>query len=163
VLDLVERGLVFKNQDTKKLEEPYSIDTGFLSQIEDDESPSFSKSRDLFSSLLDLKPSDVEIELSRHIAEMIAVRGARLCACGVAAICLKEGIEEGHVAADGSVANKHPKFKRRWANALGEILGWNEEDKREGEGPIKITSAEDGSGIGCAIIAAMELEKRSKV
>lgn len=162
VLDLAERGLVFKDQDTKKLKESYSIDTGFLSQIEDDESPSFSKSRDLFSSLLNLKPSDVEIEFSRHIAEMIAARGARLCACGVAAICLEEGIEEGHVAADGSVANKHPKFKRRWARALGEILGWSEEDKMEGEGPIKITSAEDGSGIGCAIIAAMELEKRQK-
>jgi hexokinase len=162
VLDLADRGLVFKDQDTSKLKESYSIDTGFLSQIEDDESPSFSKSRELFSSLLSLSPSDIEIELSRRVAEMIAARGARLCACGVAAICLKEGIDEGHVAADGSVANKHPKFKRRWAKALGEILGWSEEDKREGEGPIKITSAEDGSGIGCAIIAAMELEKRAK-
>jgi hexokinase len=75
---------------------------------------------------------------------------------------LKEGIEQGHVAADGSVANKHPKFKRRWAKALGEILGWSEAEKEEGEGPIKITSAEDGSGIGCAIIAAMELEKRGR-
>ncbi|KAF1929043.1 hexokinase [Didymella exigua CBS 183.55] len=152
VLDLADRGLVFRDQDKSKLKNPYSIDTGFLSQIEDDDSPFFSKSRDLFCSLLSLSPSDMEIELSRHIAEMIAVRGARLCACGVAAICLKEGIEDGHVAADGSVANKHPKFKR-----------WSEQEKREGEGPIKITSAEDGSGIGCAIVAAMELEKRSKV
>lgn len=162
MLDLADRGLVFKDQDLKKLRSPYSIDTGFLSQIEEDESPSFSKSRDLFLSLLSLSPSYIEIELSRHIAEMIAVRGARLCACGVAAICLEEGIKEGHVAADGSVANKHPEFKRRWAKALGEILEWSEEEKREGEGPIKITSAEDGSGIGCAIIAAMELEKRQK-
>lgn len=163
MLDLADRGLAFKNQDTSKLKYPYAIDTGFLSQIEDDKSPSFLTSRHLFSSLLSLEPSDVDIELSRAIAELIAVRGARLCACGIAAICLKEGIQEGHVAADGSVANKHPEFKRRWAKALGEILDWSEEEKREGEGPIKITSAEDGSGIGCAIIAAMELEKRTKV
>ena len=162
MLDLAKRDLIFKNQDISKLKESYSIDTGFLSQIEDDESPKFSLSRSLFKDILSLDPGDIEIEFSRRIAELVAARGARLCACGVAAICIKENIAEGHVAADGSVANKHPKFKRRWAMALGEILDWSEDDKREGEGPIKITSAEDGSGIGCAIIAAMELERRGR-
>lgn len=165
LVELLDRGLVFNqdsNQDTRKLREPYIIDTGFLSQIEDDESHKFTKTRELFQSTLSLKPSDVEIELSRRLAEMIAVRGARLCACGVAAICTKEGIKKGHVAADGSVANKHPKFKRRWTKALGEVLGWKEEECGEGEGPIIITSAEDGSGLGCAIIGAMELERRTK-
>ncbi|KAG9192414.1 hexokinase [Alternaria panax] len=165
LVDFLNRGLVFNEaseEETKKLREAYSIDTGFLSQIEDDESPKFSRTRDLFQSTLSLKPSNVEIEFSRRLAEMIAVRGARLCACGIAAICTKEGIEKGHVAADGSVANKHPKFKRRWARALGEVLGWKEEECGEGEGPIIITSAEDGSGVGCAIIGAMELERRAK-
>jgi hexokinase len=55
------------------------------------------------------------------------------------------------------VANKHPKFKRRWADAMGEILGWEDGD---GAGRIEITSAEDGSGVGCAIVAAMEIERR---
>ncbi|CAN9087711.1 unnamed protein product [Alternaria sp. RS040] len=165
LVELLDRGLVFNqdsNQDTRKLREPYIIDTGFLSQIEDDESHKFTKTHELFQSTLSLQPSDVEIELSRRLAEMIAVRGARLCACGVAAICTKEDIKKGHVAADGSVANKHPKFKRRWTKALGEVLGWKEEECGEGEGPIAITSAEDGSGLGCAIIGAMELERRTK-
>ncbi|KAF1362438.1 hypothetical protein EJ07DRAFT_163678 [Lizonia empirigonia] len=163
VLDLANRALIFKNQDTSKLKQSYSIDTGFLSQVEDDESPNFAKSRALFKDTLSLKPEDVDIGLSRRITELIAVRGARLCACGVAAICTKENTTEGQVVADGSVANKHPKFKKRWAKAMGEILGWSEEDSKEGEGPIKITSAEDGSGIGCAIIAAMKLERRGRV
>lgn len=106
-----------------------------------------------------MSPEDPEIEVSRRVAELIAVRGARLCACGVAAICMKKGIKEGHVAADGSVANKHPKFKERWAGALAEILGW-EEGRRED--PIVMTSAKDGSGLGAAVIAAMELERRGK-
>jgi hexokinase len=165
LVELADRNLVFRDQDAAKLHESYSVDTGFLSQIEDDESPKFEATRKLFSEILDLNPSDVEIELSRRLAEMIAVRGARLCACGIAAICADEGIDKGNVAADGSVANKHPKFKRRWAKALGEILDWKDEWK-EGKdgasGPIKITSAEDGSGVGCAIIAAMEIEKRGK-
>lgn len=165
LVELADRDLVFKKQDAAKLHESYSVDTGFLSQIEDDESPKFEATRKLFSEILSLKPTDVEIELSRRLAEMIAVRGARLCACGIAAICAEEGIDKGNVAADGSVANKHPKFKRRWAKALGEILDWKDEWKEGNDGasgPIKITSAEDGSGVGCAIIAAMEIEKRGK-
>lgn len=163
MVQLADKGLVFKNQDREKLRKPYSIDTGFLSQIEDDESPKFNKTYDLFKETLDLSPSDQEIELSRRLAELIAVRGARLCACGIAAICTKEGIEKGHVAADGSVANKHPKFKRRWAKALGEILNWHQTDeKQKNGGPIKITSAEDGSGVGVAVIAAMTLQRKSQ-
>lgn len=67
------------------------------------------------------------------------------------------------MAADGSVANKHPQFKKRWARALGEVLGWDEEDRsgeREEEAPVRITSAEDGSGVGCAVVAAMEVGRR---
>jgi hexokinase len=156
LVDLADRDLIFKGQDHTKLLQSYSIDTGFLSQVEDDESPHFTKTREMFADTLTLDPTENEVELSRRLAEMIAVRGARLCACGIAAICMEEGIEKGNVAADGSVANKHPKFKKRWAKALGEILDWKEGE----EGAIRITSAEDGSGVGCAIIAAMELEKR---
>lgn len=160
LVDLADRKLMFAEQDTSKLRETYSIDTSLLSQIEDDESSGFKDTRAAFQSVLSFKPTDVEIEFSRRVAELIAVRGARLCACGVAAICMKEGIKKGNVAADGSVANKHPKFKRRWAKAMGEILDWKDGDN--GEDPIKITSSEDGSGVGCAIIAAMELAKREK-
>lgn len=160
LLDLADRGLVFKDRDVGRLRQPYTIDTSFLSQIEDDESAGFAQSRQMCRETLGFDLADGEVELTRRLAELIAVRGARLCACGVAAICTKEGITRGHVAADGSVANKHPKFKRRWARALGEILDW---DRREGEeDPIVITSAEDGSGVGCAIIAAMEMERRGR-
>lgn len=165
LVDLADRRLIFNSVDTAKLRQSYAIDTGFLSHLEDDESSNFTESRNLFCEKLNLQPSDVEIELSRRLAELIAVRGARLCACGITAICTKENILEGNVAADGSVANKHPKFKRRWAKALAGILGWEEELAERGDGaggPIKITSAEDGSGVGCAIIAAMELVRRKK-
>ena len=167
LLELSSKGLAFRDQDLHKLEKSYTIDTGFLSQIEDDESEGLHATRSLFRDVLGIEIQDRELELARRVAELVAVRGARLCACGVAAICAEEGVREGHVAADGSVANKHPKFKRRWAKALGEILDWEEHvaDGEEGvgnEGPIRLTSAEDGSGVGCAIIAAMELERRNR-
>ncbi|KAH7085486.1 hexokinase-domain-containing protein [Paraphoma chrysanthemicola] len=156
LVDLVGRELLFRDQDTEKLKEEYVLDTGFLSAVENDGSSHSEDTRKLFKSTLDIEVSDVEIEFSRRVAEMVAVRGARLCACGVAAICGMEEITEGHVAADGSVANKHPKFGKRWGRALGEILGWEE------EGRIRIVGAEDGSGLGCAVVAGMEIERRSE-
>jgi hexokinase len=178
MIELLDKGLVFNGQDTDKLRTPYILDTGFLSQIEDDSSPKFSKSRDMFQDTMGIALKDEEIELSRRLAELIATRGARLCACGIAAICSKENISSGHVAADGSVANKHPKFKKRWAKALGEILDWDEGGKETtaygqtkvrkdsktaiDDDPIVLTSAEDGSGVGVAVIAAMTIERRKK-
>jgi hexokinase len=161
---LHRQGLLFKDQDVSKLSKSYTVDTAFLSAIEDDASEKLSSTRSLFKETLNIYPAEPELEFTRRLAELIALRGARLCACGVAAICLKQGIKRGHVAADGSVANKHPKFKMRWAKALGEIMGWEECKKggadsvngpdaadgvgMEQEDPIIMTSAQDGSGVG---------------
>jgi len=158
VLGLHEKGILFAGQDAAKLHEPYSLDTGFLSALENDMSIGMSDTRRSFREHLGFEASPEELIFSQRLAEAIAVRGARLCTCGIAAICRKKGIKSGHVAADGSVANKHPTFKKRWAAAMGEVLDWAEDRK---EDPITITSAEDGSGVGAAVIAAMTL-KRAK-
>lgn len=151
ILDLYERGILFQGRDLPKLNETYCMDTGFLSCLENDP---FDTRLARYKEFLGFEPTPAEVEFSRLLAEVIAVRGARLCACGIAAICRRKAIRSGHVAADGSVANKHPKFKARWAEALGEILDWPAD--RESD-PITITSAEDGSGIGAAIITSMTM------
>ena len=157
LLDLHSRGLILEDQDvTQKISSPYCIDTGILSAVENDSSPNLSDTAERFKSDFNLTFTLPELELSRRLAKLIAIRGARLCACGIAAICRKTDTKRGHVAADGSVANKHPQFKKRWARALGDILGW-EEDREED--PIVITSAEDGSGVGAAVIVALALER----
>ncbi|PPJ56244.1 hypothetical protein CBER1_06375 [Cercospora berteroae] len=152
IVDLYEQGLVFNGQDGDKIKEPYVLDTGFLSLIGDDNCSDHAETRQAFQKQLSIEISDDELNVVKCLAEVIATRGARLCSCGVAAICRKKGITSGHIAADGSVGNKHPKFKARWAQAMAEVLDWPEDRK---EDPITITSAEDGSGIGAAIIAAM--------
>lgn len=156
LLDLHGKGLIFKDQNISKLQTSYALDTGFLSAVENDESAKLADTKALFKNDLDIELTEPELELCRRLAELIAVRGARLCACGVAAICRKKNITKGHVAADGSVANKHPKFKRRWGTALGEILDWPSDRKDD---PIVLTSAEDGSGLGAAVISAMTIER----
>lgn len=152
IVDLYERGIIFKGHNLKKLtDEPYSLDTGFLSGLEND---SMEDRQKLYESVLGFAPSPAELEFSRLLAETIAIRGSRLSACSIAAICIKKGMKAGNVAADGSVANKHPQFKARWKKALAEVLEWPAD--RE-EDPINLTSAEDGSGIGAAIICAMTM------
>lgn len=170
LLDLNSRGALLKDtnlKDNKKFSEPYSIDTAFLSTLEHDSSPSLSESAKQLKDEYDISLSEDELLFSQLVAHLIAIRGARLCACGIAAICRHQSITKGHVAADGSVANKHPRFKKRWARALGEILDWKKSDWKQNEdgdevGPITLTSAEDGSGVGAAVIAAMTLERWEK-
>lgn len=153
LLDLHEQGVLFSGQNMSKLRESYTLDTAVLSALENDDSPSQQETTKHFEEF-GISPAKDELETLRHLAEVVTVRGARLCATGVASICRKKGIQKGHIAADGSVANKHPHFKQRWSEALGEILDWE-----KGQAPIVMTSAEDGSGVGAAVIAALAMEK----
>ncbi|KAF2226668.1 hexokinase [Elsinoe ampelina] len=158
LLDLHQKHKFLPDQNlaSKKLgTTPYALDTAVLSAIEDDASPALTESRNLLKKDFEVSVSESDMKKLLRLAIAIATRGARLCACGVAAICTMTDTKEGNVAADGSVANKHPRFKARWAQALGEILDW-----KGGEQPIKLTSAEDGSGVGAAVIAAMTLAKK---
>ncbi|EXJ93404.1 hexokinase [Capronia coronata CBS 617.96] len=144
---------------TQGLDDAYALDTEFLSLVENDESPNLIESCNVFEAHLHhadlptipISPSREELLFFRRIAQLIAIRGARLCACGVSAICQRLGVDKGHVAADGSVAIKHPHFKTRWEKAVAEILDIE-------YGRIALTSAEDGSGIGAAVIAALTLK-----
>lgn len=141
----------FQAQDVSKLREPYILDASFLSEIESDPFENLNETADLFKSELNILPSKHELELIRRLAELIGTRAARLSACGPAAICKKKDIRSCHVGADGSVFNKYPHFKARGAQALREILEWKDGEKDL----VGIVGAEDGSGVGAALIAAL--------
>lgn len=149
---------IFADQDIKKLRKPYTLDASFLSAVEEDPFENLSETADIFKTQLDLDTTMPELELIRRLAELIGTRAARLSACGVAAICKKKGYKTCHVGADGSVFNKYPHFKARGAVALREILDWGEKKKGE-QDPVEIMAAEDGSGVGAALIAALTLKR----
>ncbi|KAJ6007147.1 hypothetical protein N7499_000811 [Penicillium canescens] len=157
LVDLLETnpGLIFNNQDVSKLRKPYLLDASFLAAIEEDPYENLSETLELFERTLSIRPTVPELEMLRRLAELIGTRAARLSACGVAAICTKKNIDSCHVGADGSVFTKYPHFKARGAQALREILDWapNEKDK------VEILAAEDGSGVGAALIAALTLKR----
>lgn len=149
-----EKKLFFQDQDTTKLMEPFIMDTSFPAKIEEDPFENLSDVQELFQSVLGIQVTLPERKVIRRLAELIGERSARLSVCGIAAICKKRGYKTAHAAADGSVYNKYPGFKERAAKALRDIFEWESE-----EDPITIIPAEDGSGVGAAVIAALT-EKR---
>lgn len=172
---------IFQGQNISALRKAYSLDSSFLSAIEeyipiptppqkkppanplrDPDKDNLAETADLFNSKLGIHPSKDELKLIRRTAELIGTRAARLSACGVAAISRKKGYTTCHVGADGSVFNKYPHFKARGAAALREILDWPDKSDPKEEDPIEILAAEDGSGVGAALIAALTLERVKK-
>ncbi|ODV80003.1 uncharacterized protein CANTADRAFT_50272 [Suhomyces tanzawaensis NRRL Y-17324] len=149
-----EKKLIFKDQDLSKLKELFILDTSFPAKIEEDPFENLSDVQELFQTVLGIQTTVPERKIVRRFAELIGERSARLSICGIAAICKKRGYTSANCAADGSVVNKYPGFKERAAKGLRDIFEWETE-----EDPIKIVAAEDGSGAGAAIIAALT-EKR---
>ena len=155
LLDLAkEKKLIFKGQDLSKLETEFILDTSFPSRIEEDPFENLSDTAELFQKELGIQTTSPERKIIRRLAELIGERSARLFVCGIAAICKKRGYKTAHCAADGSVYNKYPGVKERTAKALRDIFEWETK-----EDLITIVHAEDGSGVGAAVIAALT-EKR---
>jgi hexokinase len=150
---------IFEGQNIDKLRKAYTLDSSFLSMVEEDPFENLSETGDLFQNKLGITATHSELELIRRLAELIGTRAARLSSCGVAAIATKKGYETCHVGADGSVFNKYPHFKQRGAQALREILDWTPKKNSKEEDPIEILAAEDGSGVGAALIAALTLKR----
>lgn len=146
---------IFGGQDISKLQQPYSLDSSFLSLIEEDPFENLCETHELFQKQLGISAEKSELEFCRRLAELIGTRAARISACGVAAVCIKKKIQSCHVGADGSVFTKYPHFKERGAQALREILDWPASTKD----PVELHNAEDGSGVGAALIAALTIKR----
>lgn len=159
IIEAHAKGSILNGQSLNQIQQPYCIDTSLLSDLENDKSANLETTQKQLHDKYGIKFSDEEMQFCLRVAIAIAVRGSRLCACGVSAICNVKGISSGAVAADGSVAEKHPMFKYRWSHALSEILDWSADRK---EDPVIMVPAVDGSGIGAAVIAAMTAERRAK-
>ncbi|KAJ0416048.1 hexokinase-domain-containing protein [Aspergillus carlsbadensis] len=157
LVDLLDSrpGLIFQDQDTTKLRTPYLLDSSFPAAIEEDPYENLLETAELVQKQLGISATRAELEMMRRLAELIGTRAARLSACGVAAICKKKKISTCHVGADGSVFTKYPHFKARGAQALREILDWAPQEKDK----VTIHAAEDGSGVGAALIAALTLKR----
>ncbi|KAF9477658.1 hexokinase [Pholiota conissans] len=157
ICELIDEGVLFLGQNTYKLESPYVFETAFLSLMESDPTDELLMIIGIFSHFFAVETTLAERQFFRALAMLIGRRAARLSACGIAAIVSKKGyLEKGcTVGADGSLYNKYPGFADRIHEGLVDIFG-------ERGRNITTHHAEDGSGVGSAIIAAMTKKRRSE-
>ncbi|KAG8853575.1 hexokinase A [Serendipita sp. 411] len=150
IMELIDEGVMFLGQNTYKIEKAYSLDTAFLSLMESDPTDELLTIIGIFTHFYGLETTLEERQFFRSLARLVGRRAARLSACGIAAIVRKKGyVEEGcEVGADGTLYNKYPGFAQRIHQGLVDVFG--EKGKN-----IVTHHAEDGSGVGAAIIAAM--------
>jgi len=148
ICELIDEGVLFLGQNTYKLENQYVFDSAFLSLMEGDPTDELLMIIGIFSHFFAVETTLAERQFFRALAKLIGRRAARLSSCGIAAIVSKMGyLDEGcHVGADGSLYNKYPGFADRIHEGLVDIFG---EKGRN----IVTHHAEDGSGVGSAIIA----------
>ncbi|TID13179.1 hypothetical protein CANINC_005035 [Pichia inconspicua] len=151
LLDYYEQGLLFPHENVEKLQVAFCMDTSFPSRIEEYGS---SHAGLLFFDTFGITTTEEDRKLIHDLCVLIGLRAARLSATAIAAIMKKRGYTQGDIACDGSVYDKYPNFKKRVMEALNDIFEWNTEQY-----PVRLTHAEDGSGVGAAIIACLT-EKR---
>ncbi len=149
LIEMMDDGDLFLGQQTYKIEKPFVFDTAFLSLMESDPTDELLTITGLFTHFFGLETNIAERKFFRELAKLIGTRAARLSSCGIAALVTKMGLVDVGcgVGADGSLFSKYPKFPDRLHQALEDIFG------QENGKKIKVRQAEDGSGVGSAIIA----------
>lgn len=155
--DLIDEGVLFLGQNTYKLEKTNVFDTAFLSLIEADPTDEVLTCAGLFLHFFGVETTLEERKFFKKLAELIGTRAARLSSCGIAALVTKMGyLEEGcGVGCDGSLYSKYPKFPERLHQALEDIFG------EKGKG-IVTHQAEDGSGVGSALVASLTAKRKAE-
>lgn len=161
-----KQGLLFKNlglgtEGHKNLEKSYILDTSFLSNLESDDTADLSHTAAEFKNKLAIDATLEEKIFAKKLASFIGTRAARLSTCGISAACQKMNYTHCHIAADGSVFQKYPYFPERAAQALADTWGWPK-DLPMKDHPIQIVLAQDGSGMGAGVIAALSHERGLK-
>jgi hexokinase len=122
-----------------------------------DETPDLKIVAEKLHQILEITHTSLEIrKMVVEICDIVARRAARLAAAGVAGILMKLGRNGGInnqrsvIAIDGGLFEHYTKFRECLESTLGELLG------EEASKSVAVKHANDGSGIGAALIAASQ-------
>lgn len=148
IVEMIEKGMLFKKQDLRAFSRKQALTTEHLSLM--------AQGHDFFDEfgLTDVSASDSETIL--EISRIITARSARIAAAAIAAVVawMDAGVESNHtVAVDGALFEKHPGYQADMTDMLHGICG----DRAQ---KIKLALVRDGSGIGSAIIGAVAASMR---
>ncbi|KAJ6224186.1 hypothetical protein RDWZM_002731 [Blomia tropicalis] len=148
LLDLTETGVIFNGNVSNQLKIKDSIKSEHLSSIEGDNTS---------NSVLELidtleynrnKILDDDIAIIRYACSRITIRAATLLAALLSTLVIRMGRKRTVIAVDGSVYRKHPRIHQLMTDFINNLV--DDHTKQ-----IEIIEAEDGSGKGAGIVAAL--------
>ncbi|XP_077923028.1 hexokinase-3 isoform X2 [Halichoerus grypus] len=150
LLHLTSLGVLFRGQQTQRLQTRDIFKTKFLSEIESD-SLALRQVRTILEDLgLSLTSDDTLMVL--EVCQAVSQRAAQLCGAGVAAVVEKirenRGLEEltVSVGVDGTLYKLHPHFSGLVAATVRELAP---------RCVVTFLQSEDGSGKGAALVTAV--------
>ncbi|XP_030376043.1 hexokinase type 2-like [Scaptodrosophila lebanonensis] len=151
MVELKEQGVLFKGVDSQLLQQKWTFESRFLSEVEADPPCSYCKTSKVLDEYGIRCAPDSDKACVRYICETISRRSAKLVACGLACLIKRMNNKDLSVGIDGSVYRFHPKYHDLLIEFMQKLLGpcFN----------FELVLSEDGSGRGAALIAAVAAQK----
>ncbi|CAK8579490.1 unnamed protein product [Lathyrus sativus] len=157
LLKIAEEAEFFGDTVPPKLKIPFILRTPDMSSIHHDTTPDLKVVGTKLKDILEVSNTSLkQRKIIVKLCDIVAYRGARLAAAGILGILKKIGrdtVKAGEkqksvVALDGGLFEHYTKFRVCLENTLKELLG------DEAAETVVIEHANDGSGIGAALLAA---------
>ncbi|KAJ3673273.1 hypothetical protein LUZ60_006647 [Juncus effusus] len=159
LLKLAQEQPIFGDVVPTKLEIPFSLRTPQISLMHHDSSPDLEVVGAKLKDTLGINNTSLKIrKLVVEVIDMVTKRAAKLAAAGIYGIIKKLGRDKiankrrTVIAIDGGLYEHYTIFSECMEKTLRELLG------EEVESSIVIKHANDGSGLGAALLAASHSE-----
>ncbi|EMS52197.1 Hexokinase-8 [Triticum urartu] len=161
LLKLSLQSAIFGEIDHTKLKTHFHLRTPHISAMHHDDTPDLKTVEEKLKEILEIAGTSLETrKMVVEICDIVARRAARLAAAGLAGILKKLGRDgsvdkrRSVIAIDGGLFEHYSKFSKCLETTLNELLG-------ESSKFIVVKHADDGSGIGAALIAASQSQYRN--
>ncbi|CAL4902189.1 unnamed protein product [Urochloa decumbens] len=159
LLKLAHDASLFGDVVPPKLEQPFVLRTPDMSAMHHDSSHDLKILGAKLKDIVGVADTSLEVRyITRHICDLVAERGARLAAAGIYSILKKVGRDKVPtngskmprtvIALDGGLYEHYKKFSSCVEATLTDLLG------EEASSSVVAKLANDGSGIGAALLAA---------
>ncbi|KAK6914815.1 Hexokinase, N-terminal [Dillenia turbinata] len=153
---MAEEADFFGNTVPPKLKQPFILRTSILSAMHHDTSPDLRVVGAKLSEVLEIPHTSLKVrKVVVELCNIVATRGARLSAAGIYGVLKNIGRDtpkygenrRSVVAMDGGLYEHYTEFSKCMDNSLKELLGESSES-------VELVHANDGSGVGAALLAA---------
>lgn len=133
---------------------PGNLTTDLVSDIEQDSVDGGSSNTVRILKMFGIVPDDDDVTIVQYVCELVSNRAALLVAICIAVLLKRIDKEHATIAVDGSLYKHHPRLQT-WMKQYIALLAPDHK--------FKIILAEDGSGKGAALVAAIAQRLQERI